>query len=78
MTHPTLQVLLCHEVEFTMEPEEIVFTPEDVSVIHRNWIQQLYLHDRKSEAEIVTVLSQQNLTITYVTQQVSVLKSPMY
>ena len=49
-----------------MELERIEFTMEDILAIHRGWIEQLYLQNRKTEAEIVELLSQQRLIVTFV------------
>lgn len=49
-----------------MELETYEITLEDILTIHRDWITQLRVQDRKSEVEIVQVLQERGLLVTWV------------
>lgn len=57
--------MTCYEI-VEMEFERIEFTMEDILAIHQGWISELYVQERRTEAEIVAALSKQNLIVTYV------------
>lgn len=39
---------------------------EDVLKLHRGWIEELYVEDRKTEVEIIALLYQRGFSVTWV------------
>ena len=44
--------------------ESLEFTVEDILNLHQDWITQLYVHDRKTEVEIIRALNEGHLVVT--------------
>jgi uncharacterized protein YutE (UPF0331/DUF86 family) len=48
-----------------MEIQNLEWTIEDVLNMHRYWITKLYVEDKKTEEEIVDLLSERRIVVTY-------------
>lgn len=48
----------------TMELETFEMTVEDILNMHRGWIIQTFVQDRKTEVEIVQILQERQLIVT--------------
>jgi hypothetical protein len=47
-----------------MEVETFEITIEDILNMHRGWITQTFVQDRKTEVEIVQILQERQLVVT--------------
>jgi hypothetical protein len=47
-----------------MEFQSLELTVEDLLNLHRYWITQLFVQDRKTEEEIVNLLNEGNIIVT--------------
>jgi hypothetical protein len=47
-----------------MEFQSLDLTIDDILGLHRGWIAQLYVEDRKTEVEIVNLLHERGLFVT--------------
>ena len=49
-----------------MEVQNFELTIEDIANIHRYWITKLYVEEKKTDVEIVGMLYERRLLVTYV------------